>query len=64
MGVVYRAEQQYPVRQAVAVKLLRAGGRPDRPMRMVAESRALARLDHPAIPKVLDAGTAPDGRPG
>ena len=45
----------------VAVKLLRDSPAAD-PERFGAEIRTLARLEHPNIVRLLDAGTAPDGR--
>ncbi len=57
-GEVWRAEQLQPVQRTVAVKLLqpRAGGR-DLAKRFAFERQALARLDHPDIARILDAGT-------
>jgi serine/threonine-protein kinase len=58
-GIVYRAEQQQPVRRRVALKVLRPGmeGRPVI-ARFEAERQALALMDHPNIARVLDAGEA------
>jgi tetratricopeptide (TPR) repeat protein len=64
MGIVYRAEQVAPIRREVALKLIRRGFDTDRVVaRFEAERQALARLDHPGIARVLDAGATPDGRP-
>lgn len=64
MGSVYRAEQLHPVRREVAIKLIKPGMDSQRVVaRFEAERQALAVMDHPAIAKVLDAGTTPDGRP-
>ncbi len=64
MGTVYRAEQAAPVRRVVAVKVIRAGlGGRAVIARFEAERQALARMDHPHIARVLDAGGTPDGRP-
>lgn len=63
-AIVYRAEQEQPIRRQVALKLLKPGL--DSRMvtaRFEAERQALAMLEHPNISRVLDAGTMPDGRP-
>jgi WD40 repeat protein/serine/threonine protein kinase len=63
MGVVYLAEQEEPIRRVVALKVLKAGlefGQAD--LRFEAERQALALMNHPAIARVYDAGTA-GGRP-
>ncbi|VTR91648.1 serine threonine protein kinase : Serine/threonine protein kinase with TPR repeats OS=Koribacter versatilis (strain Ellin345) GN=Acid345_2310 PE=3 SV=1: Pkinase [Gemmata massiliana] len=63
-GEVWRAEQVEPVARAVAVKLIRPGLRSAGVLaRFGAERRALARMTHPNIARVYDAGTAGDGRP-
>ena len=64
MGVVYRAEQTAPIRRDVALKLIRRGLDTDRVVaRFDSERQALARMDHPSIARVLDAGASADGRP-
>ena len=64
MGVVYRAEQTVPIRREVALKLIRRGLDTDRIVaRFDSERQALARMDHPSIARVLDAGASADGRP-
>jgi serine/threonine protein kinase/tetratricopeptide (TPR) repeat protein len=64
MGMVYRAEQTHPIRRTVALKLIRHGLDTARIVaRFAAERQTLARLDHPYIAKVLDAGASEDGRP-
>ncbi len=64
MGVVYRAEQTAPIRRDVALKLIRRGLDTDRIIaRFQSERQALARMDHPSIARVFDAGTSADGRP-
>ncbi|MBL8754581.1 MAG: SUMF1/EgtB/PvdO family nonheme iron enzyme [Planctomycetes bacterium] len=64
MGEVFLGEQEAPVRRNVALKLIRAGmDSADVLARFAAERQVLAWLDHPCIAKVLDAGTAADGRP-
>ena len=63
MGVVYRAEQQYPVRRIVALKAIKPGMDSEQVVaRFQAERQALALMDHPNIARVLDAGTTPAGR--
>jgi serine/threonine protein kinase len=64
MGVVYLAEQQYPVRRRVALKLLKQGqGEHSRVARLEAECQTLASLSHPGIAQLYEAGTSEDGRP-
>ena len=63
MGVVYLAERE-DVGLLVAVKLLRdALLSPARRARFTSESRTLARLDHPLIARIYDAGALADGTP-
>lgn len=62
-GVVYRARQRTPVDRDVALKLLKPGlDAPEVLARFAAERQYLARIDHPDIVKVLDAGATHDGR--
>ena len=64
MGVVYLAQQEEPVRRRVALKLIRPGMDSRSFLkRFDNERRTLALMSHPSIASVLDAGTAPDGRP-
>ncbi|HTP38524.1 MAG TPA: protein kinase [Steroidobacteraceae bacterium] len=56
MGVVYRAERTDGVPQAVAVKLLRGEISAASSARFVSEARILARLEHPAIARLIDVG--------
>lgn len=64
MGQVWLAEQRFPVRRQVAVKLLNPGSySPASMQRFQAERQSLAMMEHPAIAKVFDAGSVPDGRP-
>jgi len=64
MGLVLLAEQTTPVRRHVALKLIRAGLYDDSALqRFQSEQQSLAMMDHPAIAKVFDAGTTPDGQP-
>jgi len=62
MGQVYLAEQTEPIERRVALKVLQLGAaQPWARRRFSAERRAMARLDHPNVAKILDAGTAADG---
>jgi non-specific serine/threonine protein kinase/serine/threonine-protein kinase len=64
MGVVYLAEQQYPVRRQVALKIIKQGMDSEQVIaRFGAERQALALMDHPNIARVFDAGTTDSGRP-
>ncbi|MDZ4753176.1 MAG: serine/threonine-protein kinase [Phycisphaerae bacterium] len=61
MGVVYEAEQEEP-RRSVALKLFRpAPGEDESLQRFRREAATLARLQHPNIVAVLQAGREPDG---
>jgi non-specific serine/threonine protein kinase/serine/threonine-protein kinase len=64
MGQVWLAEQTAPLQRLVAIKLIRAGVY-DKILleRFESERQALARMNHPAIAKVFEAGTTPDGTP-
>ncbi len=65
MGIVYavrRADGAYD--QTAALKLLAASAdEPSARLRFLQERQILARLEHPAIARLLDGGVAPDGRP-
>ena len=64
MGAVWKAEQMYPVVRRVAVKLIRKDlDADDAIARFEVERQAISRMNHPNIAKILDAGTAEDGRP-
>jgi serine/threonine protein kinase len=64
MGEVWLADQKQPVRRRVAVKLIKAGmDTREVAARFESERQALALMDHPAIAKVFDAGSTPQGRP-
>ena len=64
MGEVWLAEQKVPVRRRVALKLVKAGMNSREVIaRFESERQALALMDHPAIAKVLDAGSTPEGTP-
>ncbi len=64
MGKVFMAEQEKPVRECVALKVIKAGMDTAQVVaRFEAERQALAMMDHPNIARVLDAGTTESGRP-
>jgi non-specific serine/threonine protein kinase/serine/threonine-protein kinase len=57
-GVVWIAEQEEPVRRKVALRIIKLGmDTREVVARFEAERQALALMDHPNIPKVLDAGS-------
>jgi len=59
MGVVYEAEQENPARR-VAIKLSRVGSTTgERAHRFRLEAQLLARLQHPGIGQIIEAGTTP-----
>jgi WD40 repeat protein len=61
MGVVYEAEQESP-RRTVALKVLRQNlGSGDRERRFRREIEVLARLDHPGIVRIHEAGVTAEG---
>jgi tetratricopeptide (TPR) repeat protein len=63
MGIVYRAEQRFPVRRHVALKVIKPGMDSEQAMaRFEAERQALALMEHPGIARVFDAGTTDSGR--
>ncbi len=63
MGVVYLAEQQEPIQRRVALKMLahRFGSRHS--TRFEAERQAMARLRHPNVAQLYEAGESEDGEP-
>ncbi len=64
MGEVWLAEQKEPVRRRVALKLIKAGTDTREAIaRFDSERQALAVMNHPAIAKVFDAGSTPEGAP-
>jgi serine/threonine protein kinase len=64
MGIVYKAEQRSPVKRMVALKLIKPGfDTAEVIARFESERQALARMDHPSIAKVLNAGADDFGRP-
>ncbi len=64
MAVVYMAEQQYPIRRRVALKIIKLGMDTKNVIaRFEVERQALALMDHPNIAKVFDGGATEAGRP-
>jgi eukaryotic-like serine/threonine-protein kinase len=64
MAQVWLAEQSFPVRRQVALKLIKAGMYDKAAVqRFQSERQSLAIMDHPAIGKVFDAGATPQGQP-
>jgi non-specific serine/threonine protein kinase/serine/threonine-protein kinase len=64
MGEVWLSEQLEPVRRKVAIKVIKAGMDTKQVVaRFDSERQALALMDHPAIARVLDGGSTPEGRP-
>ena len=63
-GSVFMAEQEFPVRRKVALKIIKLGMDTKQVIaRFEAERQALAMMDHPNIAKVFDAGATESGRP-
>lgn len=63
-GVVYMAEQTWPVRRNVALKIIKPGMDSKEVIaRFEVERQALAMMDHPNIAKVLDGGETDTGHP-
>jgi serine/threonine protein kinase len=64
MGVVYLAEQTEPLRRHVALKALKLGMDSRAVIsRFETERHTLARMNHPNIARIFDAGTSRRGRP-
>ncbi len=64
MGTVYAAARDDPFEHRVAIKLIRPGmDSGSVAQRFRSERQILANLDHPNIARLLDGGTADDGRP-
>ncbi len=63
-GAVFLAEQAEPVKRQVAIKLIKPGMDTAHVIaRFDQERQALARMDHPGIARVYDAGATDRGRP-
>jgi serine/threonine protein kinase len=63
MGAVYRATDTTLGRDIALKVLTVAGDAPEIASRLAREARTIARLEHPGIVAVHDAGTLDDGRP-
>lgn len=64
-GVVYRAHQQTPIERRVAIKLIRPGMDSGSVLRRFEfERKALERMNHPNIARVLDSGILSAGAGG
>jgi len=64
MGSVWEAEQTQPIRRRVALKIIKQGMDTEEVVRRFErERRTLARLTHPHIAQVYEAGATPLGRP-
>lgn len=64
MGAVYRATQEEPFVREVALKLLNARRlSPTQAAMFEVERQVLAKMSHPAIAAIYDAGTSIEGRP-
>ncbi|MEL7311201.1 MAG: serine/threonine-protein kinase [Pseudomonadota bacterium] len=64
MGNVYLGQQQEPFNRSVAIKLVRAGLQVNEMLaRFDAERQVLARMNHPSIAQVFDAGALDNGQP-
>lgn len=63
MGEVFLASQEAPIVRQVAVKILKDTLRGRAAHRFDLERRSLARMSHPHIAQIFDAGETADGRP-
>ena len=63
MGVVHEAEQ-ISLRRTVAIKILprQHVGSEQAVQRLISEARALSRIEHPGVVRVIDAGRGADGQ--
>ncbi len=63
-GIVWRAHQTTPLDRIVALKIIKAGMDTEQVIgRFNLERQSLAKMDHPGIARVLDAGATEHGRP-
>lgn len=63
-GSVFMAQQREPVTRVVALKIIKLGMDSRQVIgRFAQEQQALARMDHPNVAKVFDAGMTESGRP-
>ncbi len=64
MGAVYLAEQTYPLRRQVALKVIKQGMNSNEILlRFSYERQSLAQMEHPNIARIYDAGATRNGRP-
>src|SRR6266850_1277491 len=64
MGSVFLARQEAPVRRNVAIKVIRSPfSRAEDRMRFQAEQQAMARLYHPNVAQMFEAGTTDEQCP-
>jgi eukaryotic-like serine/threonine-protein kinase len=64
MGSVFLAEQDAPVRRTVAIKVIRSPfARAEDRIRFQGEQQAMARLQHPNVGQMFEAGTTAEGFP-
>src|SRR6187399_2061954 len=64
MGTVFLAEQEAPVKRLVAIKVIRSPfARVEDRIRFQAEQQAMARLQHPNVAQMFEAGTTAEGYP-
>lgn len=63
MGAVYLAQQHEPFERRVAVKVMRSQANDRSLQRFESERRALARMSHPNVAQVYEAGSTQRGRP-
>jgi serine/threonine protein kinase/tetratricopeptide (TPR) repeat protein len=64
MGAVFLARQDEPVRRTVAIKVIRSPfSRAEDRIRFQAEQQAMARLQHPNVAQMFEAGTTEEGYP-
>lgn len=63
-GIVYLARQEQPLEREVCLKVMRTTLDDEEPRwRFEIERQAIARMEHPGIARVLDAGLTEDDRP-
>ena len=63
MGEVFLARQTAPIERDVAIKLLHGSMRGQAALRFELERKTLARMNHPCIAQVYEAGDTEDGHP-
>src|SRR5262245_21403441 len=63
-GVVFMAEQEFPVRRRVALTIIKLGMDTKQAVaRFEAQRQALAMMDHPSVARIFDGGATETGRP-